>query len=92
MSHGDMSPLADQVYAELRQNGAARAPLDLGKHNAPGFERLLALLRLRAAKDGYRVYTSKRCVPVFRRVFELHYPPTTSGLPARKQPDGIVRP
>jgi hypothetical protein len=90
----DLAAAADRTYAELRREGTVTLPLE-ARGSDRDFERYLSLLRYRARKDGYRVYTWRgtrtRPLMMWQRSFELHHGHDRS-KPAYDQPRGVARP
>lgn len=87
--------VVDAAYARLRYDGVIHMPFEVREEDGErGFERILAALRRRAARDGYRVHTRRGTrrhpVPLYARVFELHHPPRKIGV--HDQPRGIATP
>lgn len=89
-----LSSLADDAYLKLRRDGGIFVPLEV-RESEKVFDAFLSLLRYRARKDGYRVYTyrgtRKQPLAMYDRVFELHHAIDNS-KPLGKQPRGIARP
>lgn len=80
MTYLTKTEMLDREYARLRIRGRIE-PHEYATHcrSERDFGNWLSMLRARAAKDGYRVYTCSRAVPIEDRMFELHSVPSRRG-------------